>query len=575
MRGAEDESRGLGEADASATVAGGAGGAGLAGLGAGEYAGFSARGGVDLDTGHGAACRAVASRRIDAAIFGADAFGSVGETKTEETFLAAFGGDFGGVGGADAAKSNGADGGFTKASIAEAAAALKTGGAGFAASTVGEATAKGGAGGGLEADALGAGSAGFTGSGAGAFPDLDADGFGAVEADTLESACAKASGVDLIFGGIELLASSVLLEGTGPTASTAAAVEGEALCATGASGGGAGGAFFEAVGDGATVAIVEADADVIVAATFDATAFFEGTDDGLLDAGAGVGIASEGFGGTTIAEFEGFAVVVFAVARIADVFLDVGLGAFLGGGAAIEVDVGGGGVFFTAGLAFISEAAVLAFGGVVVEANADATVLCDDFAVGAAIGIGGADSLVAGAILEAASFGLGDAEADQASLAGACGVALLLGADVTNGTCADGGFTGVFGGWVFGDDFAIGLGAFAVGGVDFVGAVGSAIGFGAVGGAVSGGAIGATVGGGAIGGVGDAFFCAAGEFADEVGAFFGTIGVGLALIGATTCVEAGGDDESEHRRQKKTNRTRHTRFSFAWGPSKAPNFLAS
>lgn len=574
---AEDEGGGgLGETDASATVAGGAGGAGLAGLGAGEDAGFCARGGVDLDTGHGAACSAVASRRIDAAIFGADAFGGLGEAKAEETFLAAFGGDFGGVGGADAAESNGTDGGFTKASIAEAAAALKAGGAGFAASAVREATAKGGAGGGLEADALGAGSAGFTGSGAGAFPDLDADGFGAVEADTLESACAKAGGIDLVFGGVELLASRVLLEGTSPTASAAAAVEGEALSAAGAGGGGAGGAFFEAVGDGRAVAIVETDADVIVAAAFDATAFFEGADDGLLDAGAGVGIASEGLGRATITEFEGFAVVVFAVARITDVFLDVGLGAFLGGGAAIEVDVGGVGVFFTAGLAFVSEAAGLAFGGVVVEANADAAVLCDDFAVGAAIGVGGADGLVAGAILEAAGFGLGDAEADQASLAGACGVALLLGADVAHGARAGVGFSGGFGGWVFGDDFAVGLGAFggAVGST-VGGTVGSAVGFGAVGGTIGGGAIGAAVSDGTVGGVGNAFFCATGEFADEVCAFFGAIGVGLALIGATTRVEAGGDDESKHRRQKKTNRTRHTRFSFAWGPSKAPNFLAS
>ncbi len=445
MRVAEDEGRGLGETDASVAVAGGVGWTGLAGLRAGEDAGFVACGGVDLDTGHGAACRAVASRRIDAAIFGADAFGRTRKTKTEETFLAAFGGGFGGGFGADIAEADRADGDFSKASIAEVGAAFKADGAGFAASTVGKATAKGGAGGGLEADALGAGSAGFAGSGAGAFPDLDADGFGAVEADTLEPTRAMASGVDLVFGGVEFLASSVLLKRTGPKASTTAVSEGEALRVVGASGGGAGGAFFEAVGDGATVAIVEADADVIVAATFDATAFFEGTDDGLLGAGAGVGIASEGFGGATIAKFEGFAVVVFAVARIADVFLDVGLGAFLGGGAAIEVDVGSGGVFFTAGLAFVSEAAGLAFGGVVVEANADATVLCDDFAVGAAIGVGGADGLVAGAILEAASFGLSDAKADQASLAGACGAALYWDAGVER-AASEGGFSG----WGFG-----------------------------------------------------------------------------------------------------------------------------
>lgn len=99
-----------------------------------------------------------------------------------------------------------------------------------------------------------------------------------------------------------------------------------------------------------------------------------------------------------------------------------------------------------------------------------------------------------------------------------------MGADVTHGTCADGGFTGGFGGWVFGDDFDIGVGGLAVGGVDFVGAVGSAIGFGTVRGAIGGGAIGATIGGdGTVGGVGNAFFDVVDRFTASVWGFFGAV----------------------------------------------------
>ncbi len=558
---------GLGEADACAAVAGGSCGAGLTSAATGEDTGFCARLGVDLDTGHGTASSTRTDRGINTAISGANTFGCVGEGKAEEALRAAFGSHFGGVGGANAAECNGADGGFAKASVAEVCATFEARGAGFSASTVSKATAKGGACGGLEANAFCASAAGFSGGLAGAFPDLDADGFGAVEAETLETTRAKIGGVDLVFGGIEFLASGVLLEGTGPTASATATVEGEALGVTGARSAGAGGAFFEAVGDGCAGSVVEADADVIVSATFGATAFFEGSDDGLLDTGAGVGVTSEGFGTAAITDLDGFAVVVFAVAGVAYGFLDIGFGAFLGGGAAIEVGVGGGGVFFAACLAFVAEAAVLAFGGVDVEAHADAAILGDGFAGGTAIGVGGANSHIAGAILEAACFGLGDAEADQASLASACGVALLLGADVADGTGAGVGFGGRFGGCGFGDDFTVGCaGVFTVGcaGVFTVGVADFAV--------RVAGAVGAAIGDGAIGcnGARDAFFGAAGEFADEVFAFCGTVTVGLTFIGRATGVEAGSDDDAEHHRQEKTYRTRHARFSFGLRAIQSP-----
>lgn len=178
--------------------------------------------------GHGAVGCVVAGVCVCFAVRGAESFGIdiwvYGEA--ESAFEAAFGGDFGGVGGADATEADGADRGFAEASITEATAALKAGGAGFAGGTVSKATAKGGACGGLEANALGSGIAGFSGSLAGALPQLDANGFGAGEADTIKTTFTELGCVDFVFGCIDVLASSVLFQVSGPATSASSTRQG-------------------------------------------------------------------------------------------------------------------------------------------------------------------------------------------------------------------------------------------------------------------------------------------------------------------------------------------------------------
>lgn len=131
----------------------------------------------------------------------------------------------------------------------------------------------------------------------------------------------------------------------------------------------------------------------------------------------------------TIANFEGVAVVVGAVAGITFVGFEFVFCTFLGGRAAVELRVDSSRIIFTVGLAFVVKAAFLAFCCVVV--HTDFVGFVGIATVCAAVSVCSTDCIVRGTILETARFCFRDTKANQACLASTAGSS-ALGADIAN-----------------------------------------------------------------------------------------------------------------------------------------------